>query len=241
MSSLVVIKTGTGVASVVAKRRDCEVWITAGTGLSSGDVQVVDVYLDAALPKPSDVPAVIVSGSPAMVTDRAPWSERTGEWLRELVALGTPVLGICYGHQLLAHTLGGEVRDNPNGRQIGTLDVTLSEHAQSDPLFGSFRGSVHVPVSHVQSVTRLPERAHVLGSTPRDPHHAVRYAENAWGVQFHPEFDSGIVRGYIDARRDQIRAEGHDPQALWDDAMDTADGTILLRRFMDVARKHARR
>ena len=237
MSAVVVIKTGSAVPSVVAKRRDCEVWIAAGAGLSQDEVRVVDVYREVEPPRPEEVPAVIVTGSSAMVTDRARWSERTGAWLRDVMALGKPVLGICYGHQLLAQALGGEVGNNPNGRQIGTVDVTLNEQARHDPLFGRFPNTLHLAVSHVQAVTRLPEGARVLGSTPRDPHHIVRYADHAWGVQAHPEFDAGIIRGYIDARRDLLSAEGLDAQALWNDALDTGDGTILLRRFLDLVRK----
>lgn len=238
VTALVIIKTGSGVPSVVAKRRDSEVWIAAGAGLAQSAVRVVEVYRDVPCPRAEDVPGVIVTGSPAMVTDRAAWSERTAAWLREVVALGTPVLGICYGHQLLAHALGGEVQDNPRGRQIGTTDVALTERAADDALFGGFVSPLHLPVSHVQSVHRLPQGAHVLGYTDRDPHHAVRYARHAWGVQFHPEFDVGIVRGYIDARRDQLLAEGLDANALWESATDTADGTILLRRFSDLVRQH---
>lgn len=240
VSSLVVIKTGSAVPAVVAKRRDCEVWIIAATGLAPSQAQVFDVYLDAALPAPAAVPGVIVSGSSAMVTDRAPWSERTATWLREVVALGKPVLGICYGHQLLAQALGGEVHNNPNGREIGTTDVTLTAAAKDDAIFGTFGSEIHVPVCHLQSVVRLPSGAQLLGATPLDPNQAFRYGERAWGVQFHPEFDVGIVRGYIDSRREQISAEGLDAQALWDNATDTADGTILLRRFMSLVRKHAR-
>ncbi len=237
MSALVVIKTGSGVPAVVATRRDCEIWITTGAGLSQHDAQVVDVYLGAELPPPEDVPGVIVSGSPAMVTDREPWSERTGAWLREVIARGVPVLGICYGHQLIAQALGGEVQDNPSGRQMGTIDVTLSQAAETDALFAGLGPTLHVPVSHRQVVVRLPEGATLLGQAAHDPNHVARFADNAWGVQFHPEFDARIVRGYIDARREQLAAEGLDAQALSDAATDTADGTILLRQFMQLVRK----
>lgn len=241
MSSLVVVKTGSASAipSLFAKRRDFEVWIATGAGLAQQDVQVVEAYLDAPLPDPADVPAVVVTGSPAMVTDRHAWSERTAEWLREAVGLGKPVLGICYGHQLLAHALGGEVQYNPRGRQIGTVDVTLTEEAKQDPLFGWFQQPLHTPVCHLQSVQRLPEGAQVLGGTALDPHHVIRYGKQAWGVQFHPEFDADIVRSYIELRRKEMQAEGLDADAIAERVMDTADGTFVLRRFAAIAKAHA--
>jgi GMP synthase (glutamine-hydrolysing) len=60
--------------------------------------------------------------------------------LREAVSIGTPVLGICFGHQLLAHAHGGEVGDNPNGREFGTSDILLEEPARSDALLGDLPG-----------------------------------------------------------------------------------------------------
>ena len=171
------------------------------------------------------------------VTDREAWSENTARWVARAIQLGKPILGICYGHQLIAHALGGEVKNNPRGREIGTTDVRMTAAAATDALFGRLSDAPHVPVTHLQAVTRLPDRAVVLGSTALDPHHVVRYADNAWGVQFHPEFDANIVRAYIDAIRDDMTREGLDPEALWHSATDTADGTFVLRRFAELVRK----
>jgi GMP synthase (glutamine-hydrolysing) len=237
MTALLVIKTGDAIPSISAKRRDFETWIAAGAGLSLADVNVVRVFRGESLPEAESVPGVIVTGSSAMVTDRELWSENTARWLARAVGLGKPVLGICYGHQLLAHALGGEVRHNPRGREIGTVDVRLSSNAKTDPLFGRFSELLHLPVSHMQSVVRLPPRASVLGTTALDPHQIVRYGSTAWGVQFHPEFDANIVRAYIDAMREDMTLEGLDPEAIWHSATDTADGTFILRRFAEIVRK----
>jgi GMP synthase (glutamine-hydrolysing) len=202
-------------------------------------VQVVRVFRGESLPEPETVPGVIITGSSAMVTDRELWSENTARWLARAVALDKPVLGICYGHQLLAHALGGEVRHNPRGREIGTVDVKLNSNAKADPLFGRFSELLHLPVSHLQSVVRLPPRASVLATTALDPHQVIRYGALAWGVQFHPEFDANIVRAYIDAARDDMAREGLDHEAIWHSATDTADGTFVLRRFAEIVRKGA--
>lgn len=237
MAALLLIKTGTAVPSVVARRKDCDIWIRTGLGVPESDAQLVNVYQGEALPHARDVAGAVITGSSAMVTDRADWSERTADWLREAVQLEVPVLGICYGHQLLAHALGGLVEFNPRGRHIGTVDVSLRDEARSDRLFKAFSEALHLPVSHRQSVTRLPDGAVWLAEAAIDPHHAFRIGTSAWGVQFHPEFDANIVRGYIEARRDDMFREGLDADALWENAMDSADGTILLRRFADVVRR----
>ena len=206
-------------------------------GLPDAQVQTRRVYEGDTLPDPRAISAVVVTGSSAMVTDREAWSERTAEWLADAVGAGVPVLGICYGHQLLAHALGGKVENNPLGRHIGTVDVRLTEAAQGDPLFSGFDPVLHVPVSHRQAVTALPPGARLLATAERDPLHAFAVGDRAWGVQFHPEFDADIVRGYIDARRQQLVLEGLDADALWQRATDTPHGRQLLERFTRLARE----
>lgn len=90
-------------------------WIRVAAGLAEQETVAIDVANGEALPDPADFAGIIVSGSAAFVTDRADWSERSAEWLRHAAHQGMPLLGICYGHQLLAHALGGEVDYNPAG------------------------------------------------------------------------------------------------------------------------------
>jgi GMP synthase (glutamine-hydrolysing) len=238
VATLLVIKTGTSLPTLVERRKDYDTWITTGTGMAAADVRVVSVYKDEPLPDARSVQGVVVSGSSAMVTDREGWSERTAEWLREAVQCEVPVLGICYGHQLLAHALGGEVEYNPQGRNIGTIEVELNADAKNDRLFGVFaRGSLCVSVSHRQCVTKLPPGATLLARSTRDPHQAFRYGSCAWGVQFHPEFDAGITRVYIETRRADLVKEGFDVEALLNETVESVDGTIVLRRFAEVVRR----
>src|SRR3546814_6485680 len=93
-----------------------------------------------------------------------------------------------YGHQLLAHALGGEVGDNPNGRKMGTVAVDLLPAAADDPLFTGLPDRFLAQATHQQSVLRAPEGATVLARSDHDDCHAFRWGEAAWGVQFHPEF-----------------------------------------------------
>lgn len=233
---VLLVKTGTTVPHVRERRGDFEAWFAAGMDLPQSAMEVLAVYQGTQLPESYKVDAIVVTGSASMITDHAPWSEATAAWLRGVIAGGTPLLGVCYGHQLIAHAMGGEIGDNPNGRQIGTIDVTLTQAGMGDPLFRHFPETLHVPASHVQSVLKLPPDARILGTSARDPHHAFAIGDRVWAVQFHPEFDAEIVRGYVEARWDVIAEEGLDPRALFDSAIDTADGARLLRRFAHMVR-----
>jgi GMP synthase (glutamine-hydrolysing) len=231
MESVAIVKTGVTLPSVAARRGDFEDWIAAGLGLDPARIGVVRVFDGEALPDPRSLVGAVVTGSSAMVTDREPWSEATAEWLGAAIEAETPVLALCYGHQLLAHALGGRVAKNPRGREIGTVEVALTAEARDDDLLGVFPGALRVQTSHVESVLELPPDATRLGTTKLDPNHAFRIGRATWGVQFHPEFDAHVVRGYFACRRAAILEEGIDADALLRNVVDCPDGTAVLRRF----------
>ena len=236
MKRVLIVKTGSTLPELRAQRGDYEAWIADGMGLAASDVDVVDVGQGDALPEPDAPAGVVVTGSSAMVSQREPWSERTGAWLARAVERKTPVLGICYGHQLLAQALGGTVGRNPNGREIGTVEVRSLAPGQRDPLLGIWGAAGPAHVTHVESVLALPEGAVRLAESDLDPVQAFAIGERAWGVQFHPEFDARTVRAYLEARRDKVRSEGRDPDALLDQIRETPGGPRLLRRFAELIR-----
>ncbi|MPT27245.1 MAG: glutamine amidotransferase, partial [Achromobacter sp.] len=103
-------------------------------GLAPEALETVAVHNGEHPRDPHHYRAALITGSPAMVSDREPWSEDAAAWLRAAAAADLPMFGICYGHQLLAHALGGKVGYNPAGREVGTQTVELLPAAAGDKL-----------------------------------------------------------------------------------------------------------
>ena len=213
-------------------------WVRTAAGLSRDEVAVVDVQAGEAPPPHRDYAGILVTGSGAMVSDREPWSERTADWLRDVAHDGAALFGICYGHQLLAHALGGDVADNPRGIEMGTVDLDLRGEAAEDPLFTGLPGRILAQATHVQSVLRPPGGAVVLAASGVDDCHAFRWGDAAWGVQFHPEFSAGHMRGYVAGRADRLAAAGQDAAAILAAVRAAPDARRVLRRFARRARRH---
>jgi len=230
-----ILETGQPVASM-RRHGGFPHWIRVAAGLRADEAVAVDVERGEALPSREGFAGVLVTGSGAMVTDRHAWSEASAAWLRDSAEAGVPVLGICYGHQLLAHALGGTVADNPRGREMGTIALELHAPAADDPLFAGLPGSFPAQATHLQSVLALPDGAVRLAASGLDDIHAFRWGRSAWGVQFHPEFSTTHMHGYLHARRDALAREGRDPRALAAAVTATPHARRVLRRFI----RHAR-
>jgi len=179
--------------------------------------------LDRARPQ-----GIIVTGSPLSVIEKAPWMLQLGDELLRAGERGTPVLGVCFGHQLLARAAGGDVVQNPRGREIGTVSVQLTDAGRKDPLFAWAGGpEIQVQATHVDAVDPLPAAATVLASNENTAAQAYRLSETVAGVQFHPELWGAAMRDLILSRRDKLAAEGRDPEALSARVREVEAGAVL--------------
>jgi GMP synthase (glutamine-hydrolysing) len=167
-----------------------------------------------------------------MVSERLAWSEYVAGWLRAAARQGRlPVLGICYGHQLLAHALGGRVDFHPQGREMGTIRISKTAAALDDPLCGDLPPGFKAQASHRQSVMQLPPGAEVLASNEFEPHHAVRFNDSMWGVQFHPEFSADVMLHYLAEREADLVREGLDVASIRSQVESTPEATRVLANF----------
>ncbi|WP_114239496.1 glutamine amidotransferase [Dyella sp. C9] len=231
MKPVLIIRTGRAPEPLRARHGDFPHWFRLGAKLAPERVRVVDVAADEALPPPSEVAGALITGSAAMVTERAPWSERTAGWIRDAMDAELPLFGVCYGHQLMAHALGGRVDYLPGGREIGTVSIDLLDAARHDPLASQLPSQFRAHATHEQSVLELPKGATVLASSSRDPNHLLRYGAHAMSTQFHPEFNADVMRAYIRRKHHDMRREGFDPHHTWQQVAPTPLARRLFRQF----------
>ena len=236
MRPIALLKTGSTIGPIKSQHGDFEDWFAAGTGVAN--LLQVDVFRQQALPAPDQLSGVLITGSAAMVSAREDWSEQCAKWLTVAVGKDIPILGVCYGHQLLAHALGGRVGPNPNGRQIGTVSARLLASATSDPLLGYLPQELEVQTSHSECVLELPAGAVRLASSPLDDNFAMRFASNVWGVQFHPEFSAAIMTQYLKLRAAALCNEGLKPEQLIERVKEAVTAGTVLQKFAEIVVSH---
>jgi len=173
---IIVLRTGDALPPVAEKNGEFFDFIKRTVGDTwAHDWESLDVRVpDVALPDPETAAAFIITGSASSVTERAPWMLRTEEYVRRIVAAEVPLLGICFGHQLIGQALGGEVAKNPRGREIGTVRLEVSE---DDPILEGQPRTFDVQATHSDTVVRLPPGARVHRS--RAEYHFLRRSPRA--------------------------------------------------------------
>ena len=231
MKRLYIIKIGTTYSAIAKQLGDFDAWTSAALGALAVDTRVVDAEHGAALPVVEDCAGVVVTGSHAMVTEDLPWSVKLEKWIPALLEASVPFLGICYGHQLLARALGGQVGFHPGGKEFGTVAIHLIPDCTDDALFRLLPQNFLAHVAHSQTVLRLPPNATRLAANTFEPNHAFRLGDWAWGVQFHPEYNTDIMESYILEQADELTSAGLNVRELLRAVAETPVAAQTIRNF----------
>ncbi|NLD36218.1 MAG: hypothetical protein GX654_05040 [Desulfatiglans sp.] len=132
---------------------------------------------------------------------------------------------------------GRKVSFHPKGEEIGTVEITLSSEADKDPLFKDMPSSIPVHVTHAQSAIMIPQGATILASNDFEPYHAIRIGTSAWGVQFHPEYNTDIMKAYILNQADDVKASGRNIDEIMMTVKETAHASSIMKRFTQACKQ----
>ena len=151
---------------------------------------------------PADVGAAdawLITGSKFGVNDGSDWIEALCGFVRELWRADRPLVGVCFGHQLIAKALGGEVVQNERGWGVGMSFNRVSERAAwMEP----WQEGLDLVVSHQDQVRQLPDGAKVLAASDFCPIYLMQVGENFLGIQGHPEFTKAYSADLMAFKRD---------------------------------------
>jgi len=159
--------------------------LLGGNGFSFDTYNVVDMEFpnDA-----GDADGWLITGSRHGAYENHLWIARLEDLIRDIHARGVPLIGVCFGHQIIAQALGGRVEKFNGGWAVGRTEY------QTD------NGPVVMNAWHQDQVTQRPEGAQVLASNAFCENAVLAYGDTIWTVQPHPEYGSDFIKGLIDTR-----------------------------------------
>ena len=219
---VLIVKAGTTDPQTVALHGDYDDWFIARLPGGTERCTVVSIFQGEALPDPRDFGGVIVTGSRFSVRDQASWMPELGRWMLDTAEGGTPVLAVCFGHQVLGESLGGRVGPNPDGPEVGTVSVDLTAEGLADPLFTGFTDRFEAQATHWDGLVRPPTdpRATRLAGNANSAWQAFAVGPLLRAVQFHPELPEAALRHLVALRERQaeVRSCPAGPRLLetWD-------------------------
>lgn len=168
----------------------------ADPSIEARSYAVVDGELPAA---PGECDTWLITGSRHGVYDGLPWIEPLKAFLRRARAAGVPIIGICFGHQIMAEAFGGHAEKSAMGWGVGVQKYAL---AQPPGWMADAPSSVPVHVLHQDQVTAVPADATCIASSPFCEYAMLTYgdpqAPEAISIQSHPEFDETFMRALIE-------------------------------------------
>ena len=213
--------------------------------------QACDPWRGEPLPALDGYGAVLAMGGPQQTDEEHlhPWLAPEKALLRDAVARGMPVLGVCLGCQLLADAHEGTVGALDEG-EVGIIDFSLTAEGRADPLFAGLPDAPLTMQWHLNAVTALPPEAVLLASSPACANQAFRLGGSAYGVQFHMEVDADLVQA-TEAFPDYVatleREQGAGAfarmvaHAAREEETLRANGSRLFRNFVRLMGSRARR
>ncbi|KTD20208.1 glutamine amidotransferase, class I [Legionella lansingensis] len=142
--------------------------------------------------------AYLITGSRHGVNDDFPWITNLEEFIRQLHQVQKKVIGVCFGHQLIAKALGGKVIKSPNGWGIG---MSINKIIQKKNWMIPAQDNLNLLVSHQDQVIEPPKEAEILAQSDFCPFYMMQINENLFTIQGHPEYSKAYTQAIIEDRK----------------------------------------
>lgn len=156
--------------------------------------------VDDALPQPEAYDVYLITGGKYSVFEELDWQDRLFQFIRELHHKQIKLIGVCYGHQAIAHALGGAVERSPKGWGVGIMPVNVVRKTG----FASEQTDVMLHAMHQDQVSETPDGAEIFLSSSFCPISGFTIGKHIFAIQQHPDFNPDINRDLILKRRDRI-------------------------------------
>lgn len=173
---------------------------------------------------------IVIASSIHSVNDDIPWVLGLHRAVESFMKKEIPMVGICFGHQLIANVLGGTVRRGDNGYELGITRVLLTDAGKHDRLFADVPKEFETPTNHGEVVTKLPDGSFELAYNDCYRNQAFLFMQGnicAYGVQFHPEKFKDSISSVVKARAESLTKNQNvrNRQSLsnWDETIREAD------------------
>ncbi|MFL6743677.1 MAG: type 1 glutamine amidotransferase, partial [Sphingomicrobium sp.] len=178
------------------------------------------------LPDATAHDAVLITGSPAGVYDPLPWIDPLQQFIR--AAKDSRMVGVCFGHQVMAEALGGHVVKSEKGWSTGLHRYAI---VRAEPWMDG-ADEVAVPASHQDQVVVQPPKTEIVAASEFTPFAALAWTDRpAISFQFHPEFSPEFAKALI-AERHDVAPEPNAAMASLDAPNDNARVGAWMRRFL---------
>ncbi|MBI72033.1 MAG: hypothetical protein CMG61_01005 [Candidatus Marinimicrobia bacterium] len=198
---IIILSNGPGLKEVVTLYGHSSEWIPNSITDKNISFEVIKTYETSSF-NIDNADGFIITGSKFSVYDNENWIKALKNKVDVILNLDKPVLGICFGHQLLAECLGGKVEKNLLGWELGSYNISLTRDGLNSKLFKSFNNGDFVYESHQDVVSILPNNAIELAFSNKG-NQSFSYGDKIFGVQFHPEFSYEVTRKLMDLRKDR--------------------------------------
>lgn len=204
--------------------------------ISLSEFEILDVFANPNLTdvRPEEYEAIFVGGaSDASVLNPQKYTfvKPSEKFLLKALELNVPVFASCFGFQLALQALGANVIKDGKDFEMGTLEISLSTQAETDPVFKNTPNPFMAVTVHQEMVTELPEICERLAYTDRCIHAFKVKGKRFWGFQFHPEVDKKSLVERLTFYKDQYTEDDSHLDEIINAACETPDSHRLIENF----------